>query len=250
MPINNKFLKVGTDKIFKVGSNIAGYQEFFPTDFTDNIVWLNNDPTTMTMSGANRVSEWRDSSGNSNHFIQATGGNQPLYVANAINGQNGIQWENGTNQWLARIFTITYAQPLEFFIVWNLDSNSTATFPYLFDRSVSGDRFFLYWNSNNIRVGSSTLVTAYGSKTRPFNLMATQITFNNTATKVYENGTLKGTFTTGTSVLSTLRLGHLGSTDATTRLSGYICEVIIYSRELTTTERTKVNNYLKVKYAL
>jgi hypothetical protein len=201
------------------------------------------------MSGANRVSEWRDSSGNLNHFTQPTGGNQPLYVANGINGQNGIQWENATTQWLGRAFGTTYTQPIEIFIVWNLDVNSTVTVPYVFDRNTTGDRFSLFWNAGNIRVGSPTQATAY-AKARPFGLINNQITFNTTNTKVYENGILRNTLSTGTGVFSTLRLGHLGATDATTRFSGFICEVVIYSRELTSTERLKVNTYLNNKYGI
>lgn len=250
MAIETKILTFGSSKVGTVADKLMGFKNFLPTELTGNIVWLNNDPATMTMSGANRVSEWRDISGNLHHFTQATGGNQPLYVANAINGQNGIQWENGTNQWLARNFGVTYTQPIDIFVVWNLDVNSTATFPYVFDRNATGDRFSLFWNANNIRVGSPTQATAYGGKTRPFNLMNTNVMFNNTLTRVYENGTLKNTVTTGTGALTTLRLGHLGAIDATTRLSGFICEVIIYNRELNSVERVLVNDYLSSKYGL
>ena len=251
MAIEQKILTFGTNKVGTVANKLMGFTQFLPTNLAGNIVWLNNDPSTMTMSGANRVSEWRDSSGNLHHFIQATGGNQPLYVENGINGQNGIQWQNGTNQWLGRNFGVTYAQPIDIFVVWNLDVNSTASFPYVFDRNTaSGNRPHLFWNSNNVRGGSPTQVTAYGSKTRPFNLMNTNVMFNNTLTRVYENGTLKNTVTTGSDGLTSMRLGHLFTPDATTRLSGFICEVIIYSRELNATERGLVNDYLNLKYGL
>jgi hypothetical protein len=61
-----------------------------------------NDPTTITHS-SNRVSQWRDKSGNASHFAQATGSAQPLYEPTA--GPNGtgrmrsddvLRWMNST----------------------------------------------------------------------------------------------------------------------------------------------------------
>jgi hypothetical protein len=249
--MSSQILKLGTFAIPKFGSDLLGFKEFFPTEIADNILWLNNDPSTITMSGANRVSEWRDSSGNLNHLTQNTGANQPLYVANGINGQNGIQWDNATDQWLLRDFSTTYNQPMDFFVVWNLDANSTQTSPFVYDRGDTGgiNRLLMYWNGNNVRVGSPTLTVAY-AKNRPFNLINSQVSYNTTNTKVYENGILKNTISTGTSTFSSLRLGNFNVPAASNRLSGFICEFIIYSRLLSDIERLKVTNYLNNKYGI
>lgn len=252
MAIEPKILTFGGNKIGTVGGNkLMGYNEPpVPLQVTDIRLWLNNDLSTMTVNGSNRVSEWRDSSGNLNHFSQGTGANQPLFVANGINSQNGVKWENGTNQWLDCLLTSVVAQKYTIITVWNIDANSTQTYPYVYDRvGTSGDRIQLYWFGNNIRIGSPTVVTAY-AKTRPFNLMATEVCYDNTTSKVYENGVLKATVNSGSSSLTSLRLGHLYTADSLSRLSGYICEMMIYAKELSAGERTLINTYLSTKYGL
>jgi hypothetical protein len=250
MAIDTKFFKVGTDKIFKVGSDVAGIvPPPIPLTISNCILFLDNNPAFITMSGSNKVSEWRDRSGNSNDFIQGTGSNQPTFVANGINGQNGIRWSNSTNEFLDCTFNGTYSQIYDIITVWNIDVNSTQLYPYAYDRALTGDRVQLYWFSNNIRVGTTVISAAY-AKTRPFNLIATHVSYNGASTTVYQNNTLQGTVNTGAGVLSTLRLGHTSTIDSLSRLSGFICEVLIYNKQLSSLERTTINDYLTAKYGL
>lgn len=251
MAIEPKILTFGTNKVGTIGGKLMGYTEPpIPLQITDSRLWLNNDLATMTVNGSNRVSQWRDSSGNLNHFSQGTGANQPLFVANGINGQNGVKWSNSSNEWLDCTFGSVINQKFTIITVWNLDASSTQTYPYVYDRNGAiGDRIQLYWFGNNIRIGSPTVVTAY-AKTRPFNLMSSEVCYDNTSSKVYQNGVLQATVSSGSSSLTSLRLGHLNSTDTLSRLSGYICEMIVYAKELSAGERTLINTYLSTKYGL
>jgi hypothetical protein len=251
MAIEPKILTFGTNKVGTIGGKLMGYTEPpIPLQITDSRLWLNNDLATMTVNGSNRVSQWRDSSGNLNHFSQGTGANQPLFVANGINGQNGVKWSNSSNEWLDCTLGSVINQKYTIITVWNLDASSTQTYPYVYDRNGAiGDRIQLYWFGNNIRIGSPTVVTAY-AKTRPFNLMSSEVCYDNTTSKVYQNGVLQATVNSGSSALTSLRLGHLNSTDTLSRLSGYICEVIVYAKELSAGERTLINTYLSTKYGL
>ena len=252
MAIENKILTFGTGKVGTVGGNkLMGYTEPpVPLQVTDIRLWLNNDLSTMTVNGSNRVSQWRDSSGNLNHFTQATGANQPLFVANGINSQNGIKWANSATEYLDCTLTSTINQANSIFIVWNIDANSNVLYPCIYDRASAGsDRVVMLWFNNNIRVGSDTIIDAY-AKTRPFNLINSQVVNNGASSKVYENGTLKNTINIGTKPITTLRLGHTLTIDAQARLSGYICEVIVYAKELNAGERTLINTYLSTKYGL
>lgn len=251
MAIEPKILTFGTGKVGTVAGKLMGYTEPpIPLQITDSRLWLNNDLATMTVNGSNKVSQWRDSSGNLNHFSQGTGANQPLFVANGINGQNGVKWSNSSNEWLDCTFGSVINQKFTIITVWNLDASSTQTYPYVYDRNGAiGDRIQLYWFGNNIRIGSPTVVTAY-AKTRPFNLMSSEVCYDNTTSKVYQNGVLQATVNSGSSALTTMRLGHLNSIDTLSRLSGYICEVIVYAKELSAGERTLINTYLSTKYVL
>lgn len=251
MAIENKILTFGTNKVGTIGGKLMGYTEPpIPLQITDSRLWLNNDLATMTVNGSNRVSQWRDSSGNLNHFSQGTGANQPLFVANGINGQNGVYWNNNSDEFLNCTLGSVINQKYTIITVWNLDASSTQTYPYVYDRNGAiGDRIQLYWFGNNIRIGSPTVVTAY-AKTRPFNLMSSEVCYDNTNSKVYQNGVLQATVNSGSSALTSLRLGHLNSIDTLSRLSGYICEVIVYAKELNAGERTLINDYLTLKYGL
>ena len=251
MAIEQKILTFGTNKVGTIGGKLMGYTEApIPLQITDSRLWLNNELATMTVNGSNRVSQWRDSSGNLNHFSQGTGANQPLFVANGINGQNGVKWANGVTEFLDCTFGSVINQKYTIITVWNLDASSTQTYPYVYDRNaVSGDRIQLYWFGNNIRIGSPTVVTAY-AKTRPFNLMSSEVCYDNTSSKVYQNGVLQATVNSGSSALTTMRLGHTAVIDSLSRLSGYICEMIVYAKELSAGERTLINDYLTLKYGL
>lgn len=252
MAIENKILTFGTGKIGTVGGNkLMGYTEPpVPLQVTDVRLWLNNDLSTMTVNGSNRVSQWRDSSGNLNHFSQATGANQPLFVANGINGQNGVFWQNSVTQYLDCTLLSAVTQQYTIITVWSLDTNTVGTYPVCYDSvSAVGNRAILYWFGGNIRIGSPTLITAY-PKTSPFALINNEVCFNGANSKVYENGVLKNTVNSGTNSLTSLRLGNLNSIDTLSRLGGYICEVIVYAKELSAGERTLINTYLSTKYGL
>jgi len=251
MAIEQKILTFGTNKVGTIGGKLMGYTEPpIPLQVTDIRLWLNNDLSTMTVNGSNKVSQWRDSSGNLNHFSQGTGANQPLFVANGINGQNGVKWDNNSDEFLNCTLGSAISQKYTIITVWNLDSNSTRSYPYVYDRNGAiGDRIQLYWFSGNIRIGSPTVVTAY-AKTRPFSLMSSEVCYNNTSSKVYQNGVLQATVNSGSSSLTSLRLGHLNTFDANSRLSGYICEMMVYAKELSAGERTLINDYLTLKYGL
>jgi len=251
MAIENKILTFGTNKVGTIGGKLMGYTEPpIPLQVTDIRLWLNNDLSTMTVNGSNKVSQWRDSSGNLNHFSQGTGANQPLFVANGINGQNGVKWANGVTEFLDCTLTNTINQPNTMFFVWNIDASSTNLYPCLYDRAnVAHDRVVCYWFSNQLYFASDTTVNVY-TKNRPFNLINTQVVNNATNSKIYENGTLKNTINLGNKPIRSLRLGHTGVLDSTTRLSGYICEVIVYAKELSAGERTLINDYLTLKYGL
>ena len=245
-----KVLKFGTSSMGKIGSNVMGFiPPPVPLTISSCILFLDNDPTSMTLSGSNKVSQWSDKSGNNNHFTQGTGANQPTFVANGINGQNGVKWNNGFNEFLDCTFGTTYNQIYDIIAVWNIDASSTQLYPFVYDSAGVGTRVQLFWWTDNVRAGTTSAQIAY-AKTRPFNLIANHVSFNGASTTVYENNVLKSTINGGTGALTSLRLGHANTIDTLSRLSGYICEVLIYSRQLTSGERSTLQTYLATKYGL
>jgi hypothetical protein len=250
--MSSKILKLGTFAIPKVGANkLMGYKPpFFPTDLENCIVWLDNQETDFIKSGSDKVSQWTDKSGLNNHYTQGTGALQPLFVANGINGQNGVYFSNSADNYLERNLGATYPQPFTIITVWNLDATSTGSSPVVYDNMPAvGLRVALYWTGNQVGVAGSTFTNAY-AKTRPFGLVQNMVEHNGASTRVFENGTLKNTVSAGTSSLSSFRLGHLSSVGSANRLAGYVCEKIVYSRTLTSGEQAQINTYLNNKYGI
>lgn len=76
----------------------------YPTQFTGyNVLdlapgawWDSSDETTITTSGSD-VSEWRDKSGNGNHWRQDISGYRPTYTTAAVNGLNAVTWPTTAN---------------------------------------------------------------------------------------------------------------------------------------------------------
>lgn len=251
MAIETKILTFGTGKVGTVGGNtLMGYNKPVPLSIPNCVVWLDNQETDFIKNGANRVSQWTDKSGLNNHYVQGTGALQPLFVSSGINGQNGVYFSNSADNYLQKTLNAVYPQPFTVITVWSLDSFSTGVTPIVYDNiPASGSRILLYWSGNQIAIGGSTLVNAY-AKTRPFGLIQNMIEYNGASTLVFENGTLKNTVNAGTNSLTSFRLGHAFVVGASNRLSGYVCEKIVYSRALTLTEQTQINTYLNTKYGL
>ncbi len=89
-------------------------------------LWLdaNDLPTISTATG---VSEWRDKSGNGRNFTQGTGGTQPTFTPNGLNGRPVLSF-NGS-QWLTSI-------------------NTAATWNFL--HNTNGSSVFAVWKAGNI----------------------------------------------------------------------------------------------------
>src|ERR1041384_8803564 len=66
---------------------------------TNNLVmWLKAD--SLALANGAPISTWADSSTNLNHATQQTSGNQPAFVANAINGNPVVRFD-GSSDFLA-----------------------------------------------------------------------------------------------------------------------------------------------------
>lgn len=257
MAIENKILTFGTNKIGTVGGNkLMGFiKPDAPLLIPNLALWLNNDAETMTLSGTNRVSLWADSSPNSRNFIQSTGANQPLYVANVVNGQGGVFFADNTPQRLASTFASNIGVTNSITIVWSQQAPRSRDF-YVFDGiDNSANRNLLSWTPSNLDTFRGILVNVKNTSVSPYPLTISTIENNTTATtsKYFENGVQLGAnFNNGTGLINGMTLGNrftaLSSLERT--LNGYIHEVIIHAKEYTVDERTLLIDYLKLKYGI
>lgn len=73
-----------------VASSVRGDLDV-PAQYANLDLWLKAD--ALTLSNADPVSSWTDSSGQGNHAAQATSTRRPLYTASALNGLPGVTFD-------------------------------------------------------------------------------------------------------------------------------------------------------------
>lgn len=255
MAIENKILTFGTGKVGTVGGKLMGYTIPVPLSIPNIELWLNNDDDTMVKNGSNRISQWADSSPNFRNFIQSTGANQPLYVANVVNNQAGVFFADNTAQRLVSSFLSNIPVTNSITVVWSQLAPRSRDF-FVFDGVANNaNRNILQWDSGDFYSFRGNLVIAKSFTVNPVPVVISTVENNTTSTasKYFENGIQIGAnFNNGTGLIDGLTLGNRftisGGLERT--LNGYIHEVIIHSKAYTTGERTTLTDYLKTKYGI
>ena len=210
------------------------------------VTWLDGaDDDVFTFSSGTSVYEWRDKSGCNNNVYQSTTDNQPSR-STTYNSKSVVVFD-GSNDSLSSTNSLDLSQGSTMFVmVRGYTSTSDAgviSINNVLSHGITihnGNTTYFYYGSGGYHTTQSTGGT---SETNLFVKVWTGETSGNRIS--YKNGT-KG-FSTGTMASSNstgvLRLGQ-----QSTYLNGLIGEVIIYNRELTQAEITKVNNYLQNKW--
>ena len=254
MAIETTILTFGGSKVGTVGGNkVMGFVN--PILLANPYVWYNNDLATITKT-ADRVSEWRDSSGNGRHLTQANGGSQPLWVDSLLNGQGGINFDGAsTAKFLSTTFSSDLTGVVDVFFVGRMLVSST--FPYYFGSTSDNKRIIQYWFSNEMRLvttdPSGTAFPAVKTQTLPTGFIFMNPTFDSTNSQYRENRVLlTSSIPLRSCVIDGLRFGagHGINPDAQTRLNGTIMEFVAYNRKVTDNERIAINDYFMSKYGL
>ena len=207
-------------------------------------LWLSADKN-VTLNGSN-VSAWGDRSGNGYNATQATSGNQPLYVPNALNGKPVINF-NATNSQLFNLVDFTAQKNQSIFSVYR------KTVPTLFllplGSSTNANNYILYSYSDDsllYRVDSPGLELFASTNIDTTTIQSLSIINNNNVTSLYKNGIIQltQTQTDMTAIFNAIGYGHGHYS------SGDIAEILVYNSALSDTERKVIENYLKNKYNL
>jgi parallel beta-helix repeat protein len=222
-------------------------------------LWLKADAGITQSAG--RISNWADQSGSGTNAVQPTAANQPLLLANAVNGLPAVAFD-GIDEFLTFAMDINNLSGMSVFLV-SASTSSTqdgswhgATHSPLFWNEVA------YWSTVNMSpyqrvvkfrfgTGQANNVPAY---TRP-----TSIGSNFSVNTFVKNGATENLYINGASVLtatgklSPIRYvrttGNLGrGHDDNTYFAGRISEVLVYTRALSDAERQTVEQYLLQRY--
>lgn len=255
-PLNHTYAATGTytatvtvtDSLGATGTDsenisVSSSGGFLPSTLSGLHTWIDaDDASTFSYSSGSVVSQWRDKSGNSRHFAQATVGNQPSRTG-AQNGRTTVRFDLGDgNKWMDTASFTALTQPFTYFLA--LDVTNAAQQGWF--SSVGGNlqtfvgdtEVFLYAGG----AVAETSVEPQGAHVWTFMLNGASSTARRDATDL----TLSAN--PGTSSVTTgFRLAERDLNPGY-RISGELFEVIVYNRALTGTEQTQVKDYLKTKW--
>jgi hypothetical protein len=209
------------------------------------LMWLDGaDDSVFTYSSGTSVSEWRDKSGNNNHVSNSNGTYQPSRNV-TINSKSAVNFSDDSLQ-ATNVFSSTATSYTKIAVVYQT-SNTTGNVI----SSNTGHAFY-FGGSTQIRLyHNGTFVTSSVSlANNTAGIISGTVQYNSSSSasgEVFVNGTSGGTGTTSTASIGSTAV-QIGSFNGANYFTGYIAEVLVYDRVLSSDELTKVHNYLQNKW--
>ncbi len=204
------------------------------------------DESTITKDGSDRVSQWRDRSGNQRHVSQSSDGAKPRSGTRTLNGLNALAFSGSADQFL-RTSTYISGQPLTAFAVAQFDSaENNAT---VFDGAGTDRCMLRRRGSGDVAIFAGSWMA--GPATTAEAVLAS-VEFHGANSTIRKNG---GTAVTGNpgsgSLASGLTVGNIsGNPGSSWRMDGLISELIFVSGSLPDAERQRLEGYLGHKWGL
>lgn len=235
---------------------------FSPAQIADLTIWADaQDASTLTFNSTD-ISTWADKSGLGNNLSNSTGGQQPRYVASAINGKPALWFTYDANfQFLsvADNTTLDYTQ-FHLFTVFQpvTDQAGTETICGKFSvTSPANQREFrlIVSSGNSLQLALSQNGTAI---TTPADAGAVSVgtayiadgSYNPTTGSLSLNNGTPAT-NTATAIFQGTSPFFVGTRDqAGEKFGGYVGEILFYRRALSASERSSVLNYLASKWGV
>lgn len=255
-----------------------------PASVSNLLVWLKGDAGTFTTTGGttpstegSNVGRWEDQSGNGNHFT-ATSGTPPVFRTSVgtINNQNAIEFPGGGT--VSRLedadAETQYLNGLgELTIFFVLESDAVGTdrgfwTTYQPDATGTDQYFSMRYDAIGDNGGATNVITTGMRDLSPAFVMESFENAQSTNGQIvmlkwksqntydlYVDGVLSNpTYSTNipTGILSNLTTAIIGqgTKDQNNSWDGLIAEVILYGKELNTTEQRDIEDYLSNKYGI
>jgi hypothetical protein len=253
--------------IIQSSSNVLGKN---PSSHSNLMIWYDAaDLSSLTLDGSGNVSAWKDKSGNIRDLAQSTTDLRPKYVIKAFRDHGSVRFD-GVDDYLGSTYTAGGNMNLSVFIVTKYNNSIT------YDGSVYRTLislgppvlaeigiFSIYQRTSAI---SDLTANSYGEVSRNISTTFDTDTSYTLATAILSgvadgdpsSATMEG-FLNGVSVGTDSEIGLTSgnilplwiggcSSNSTRRFDGDICEVLIYNRALSATEREDVEAYLRLKW--
>jgi hypothetical protein len=227
-----------------------------PTDIAGCVLWLRSD-LGITKDGSDRVSQWNDQSGQSNHATQSTDAKKPVWIANQLNGHPSIRLQHATQ----RHMDLMAALPVTGFSVFFVGFHTYAKAGAIIGDGISGHGLCLDnsggpavgYNLDNGMFGSSifsSVPSGYGNFSiltmRLLNDMTTCVTRQNGAQTDSEDAL----FGFAASFVPRLFEEISGPGSPQGYLDGDCVEFLVYNVELSNSDCELIETYLNGRYAI
>jgi hypothetical protein len=196
------------------------------------------------------VTKWTDRSSFARDLTAFTPSAAATYRRNAINGRAAIEFNGSTSLLKTYGSTFTIAQPDTFFLVYKqLDAGEA----YIFDSRNSAVRqLFGRGPFTDIEMYADVdlIVPNYTFPFPAYELWAG--TFNGNTSVLQKNGTTTWTDRTGFTSMNGFTVGALSTSGEYGYLYSHslVTEILWYSGNLNSADRTAVTNWLKSRYAI
>lgn len=243
-----------------IGVVASGYRYLTPAELSPKAWWDASDTSTIT-SSSGAVSQWNDKSGNGYHLTQATSSAQPTTGSVTKNGLNVLKFDGGdvmnyagttgmnvTSVTVLGVFEeTTTADNVGFFVAHASTGNDYDRTDAIVNASVTGSHLFeTVRNQGNARVsgGGATPFAVWMSIWTSSSLIARRNKLSlNTGSQTGTWGTANGGFVLGGRYLS-------GAVASTNRLTGNIAEMVVFDRELNSSDYDKLTDHLMSKWGI
>lgn len=229
---------------------------FTPTQFTGLEMWLRSDRGIIADSNG-RISEWQDQSAKKRHVTQGTSGKQPLLVEATQAGLPGVRFVASRNDILESL-TATGITDSSVFIVMKVDAFTSVQDSFVSIGQIGGSNT-CRWLWRNSAGGSNGVRhlnwnAAFSSTTLEYTTTEYNVygwtQSGSSVTLLKNSSTDTGTASSGGTTAAAY--WAIGGADESLYgdhwTSSTICEVMIYSRGLSITERQQILTYLRDKW--
>lgn len=213
---------------------------FSPLDITGLKLWLKAD--ALSLSDADPVGTWPDSSGLGNDATQGTAAKKPTYKVSIINGMPVVRFDGTDDVLLCP--AITAATGLSAFAV------SKVAVATSFGMTLVLRVFTLELRQNGVTGNMQLLTNGTTSIAGSAGTSWTVHSFTNNGsdlTELWTNGTSNGT-QPNSATCGTPTIG--ARSDSSSPFNGDVAEIILYDSDLADSDRQAVEAYLAAKYGL
>ena len=223
-----------------------------PTDIGDCELWLDSSDSSTITETSGSVSQWNDKSGNGNNATQGVGANQPTTGTSNQNGNNVLDFAD--DQFL-ELPSDLYPIPSDdntVFVVSRRNSETGSVAAAFAGAGGGQNRWITFYNTTvgsisfrNDGAGASS-VSSSGNTNTQFQIIRGRREGTTQAIAINSGSESSNTNATNATITS-LDIGGVGTSLS---LEGEVAEVIVYSRSLTSTEISDVENYLAAKWGI